>query len=332
MNRTKDIPPFETIQITDESGQVMPVKKGYPKKFKNYILLNANVYCAEGPAGVFLFQQIAKGDFSFWISYYFSNGRGRIKADIRRPTFELHFMLENDLYYKLKNLAMQPMKGLQYNLLYAPDIHNEVIMEGKVYVTFDVHFPLAVLEEIGGGDPQIRDFIARTQEHKTVELFRSPVFATPRMLYLLRVLQEHLSSNDGEMQLLPFEAAIRELLVLALIRKGTSKRGWTKYYHAEQLFYAEQTIRSGFDNPNILAEARGQTGLSDYKFRRTFSEIFAQNPSEFLHKLRMDAALELLADKNNRVKDVAYLVGYTDPNSFTTEFSHYFGHPPGQSR
>lgn len=54
--------------------------------------------------------------------------------------------------------------------------------------------------------------------------------------------------------------------------------------------------------------------------------------SEFIQHIRLEKAKDLLMNTNHTVSEVAFKVGYTDPNYFSRSFSKIYGFPPSHCR
>jgi AraC family transcriptional regulator len=52
-------------------------------------------------------------------------------------------------------------------------------------------------------------------------------------------------------------------------------------------------------------------------------------PYQYILKMKMDRAKELLMEDDTRVIDVAYQMGFSDQSHFTNTFKKYFGFSPG---
>jgi two-component system response regulator YesN len=65
---------------------------------------------------------------------------------------------------------------------------------------------------------------------------------------------------------------------------------------------------------------------------RTFKSVAGMNFNEYLTKTRMEAAAQLLANKKLKVKDIAKLTGYNNPNYFMKKFRSYFNTTPSRFR
>ncbi|USE33861.1 AraC family transcriptional regulator [Endozoicomonas sp. SCSIO W0465] len=71
--------------------------------------------------------------------------------------------------------------------------------------------------------------------------------------------------------------------------------------------------------------------MSPSTFHRNFRQMTASSPIQYLKKLRLSRARELLQDQGLRVNQAAAMVGYESPTQFSREFKRYFGLTPQQS-
>lgn len=60
--------------------------------------------------------------------------------------------------------------------------------------------------------------------------------------------------------------------------------------------------------------------------------IASENPTIYIRKARLHHAMELLRTTDRNISQVAYDVGFTDPNYFSRVFSEEFGMPPSGVR
>ena len=81
-----------------------------------------------------------------------------------------------------------------------------------------------------------------------------------------------------------------------------------------------------------LDEVSGKVDVSPYYFTRLFKEETGETFLEYLTKLRMDKAKELMKDQSISVKDICTRVGYADPNYFSRIFKKAVGMTPTEYR
>ncbi|MCO6487986.1 MAG: response regulator [Phaeodactylibacter sp.] len=72
--------------------------------------------------------------------------------------------------------------------------------------------------------------------------------------------------------------------------------------------------------------------LSHTQVYRKLKALTGRTPSQFIRSIRLDKARELLHSTDLNVSEIAYEVGYNDPNYFSRSFQQEFGVPPSSLR
>lgn len=72
--------------------------------------------------------------------------------------------------------------------------------------------------------------------------------------------------------------------------------------------------------------------LSKQRFSCLFKAQIGKSPMLYIKELKLTAAARKLLVSNDTVSDIAYEVGYEDPNYFIREFKSSFGYTPKQYR
>lgn len=68
--------------------------------------------------------------------------------------------------------------------------------------------------------------------------------------------------------------------------------------------------------------------MSPSAFHRTFKDVTASSPIQYLKKVRLSKAKVLLTEQGSRVNEAASEVGYESAAQFSREFKRYFGTSP----
>lgn len=85
--------------------------------------------------------------------------------------------------------------------------------------------------------------------------------------------------------------------------------------------YAEK-----FDVERLASMAR----MSPSAFHRAFKEITSDSPMQYLKKVRLTKARDLIVQENIKAYIAADQVGYESPSQFSREFKRYFGQSPAE--
>ena len=91
-------------------------------------------------------------------------------------------------------------------------------------------------------------------------------------------------------------------------------------------------LAASIDRPVRLEDAASVAFLSPFHFHRMFTRAFGETPHEFLRRLRIDRAKQLLARDHLPVTEVCLSVGYESLGSFSTLFRSFVGQSPADYR
>lgn len=93
----------------------------------------------------------------------------------------------------------------------------------------------------------------------------------------------------------------------------------------------ERVLRQKLDSRNHISKVARTLGMSERTLRRRLSESGVSFQS-LLDGLRKNRALELLANQDVSVEQIAFAVGFTDPHNFRRAFRRWTGATPGMLR
>jgi DNA-binding response OmpR family regulator len=143
----------------------------------------------------------------------------------------------------------------------------------------------------------------------------------------------------------PFDQ--RELLatienLIALRRQLQDKYDQGNIWHTnsnslpsmEQIFLEKikRSVEAHLDDERYSVDQLGdEIGMSRVQLHRKLKGLTGQSPGELIRVFRLQHAFELLKQKVGTVSEVAYMVGFSNPNSFSTSFSKHFGFAPSEA-
>ena len=81
---------------------------------------------------------------------------------------------------------------------------------------------------------------------------------------------------------------------------------------------------TNLDIPNLAR----QEDMSVSSFHTHFKKVTSHTPLQYIKKIRLNKAKDLIAKHNYQVVDAAYEMGYDSPSQFSRDFKSYFGYPP----
>jgi signal transduction histidine kinase/DNA-binding response OmpR family regulator len=71
-----------------------------------------------------------------------------------------------------------------------------------------------------------------------------------------------------------------------------------------------------------------EIGMSRAQLNRKLTALIDQSPNEFIRSMRLKRAAQLLGQNQSNVGEVAFMVGFSNPNYFTKCFRDYYGVAP----
>lgn len=96
----------------------------------------------------------------------------------------------------------------------------------------------------------------------------------------------------------------------------------SKIYLSKRIVQAKLFIDANFSKRICLQNIAGEACFSRFHFIRLFKSIYGKTPHQYLIKVRLENAKELL-QKGMPVTKVCFTVGFESAGSFSALFLHY---------
>lgn len=110
----------------------------------------------------------------------------------------------------------------------------------------------------------------------------------------------------------------------ALVRKRLALSGGL-----DQIGRAIKHIEDHLTEPLNVEMVARLVGMSPSGFHAKFKEATSQSPMQFVKRLRLNAARNLLLEGHSAT-EAAFQVGYSSASQFSREFSRQYGLPPSK--
>lgn len=159
----------------------------------------------------------------------------------------------------------------------------------------------------------------------------SRVFPTTSEIRL--VLQQLMDCPpERKLKKLYLEGKALELLAL-FCEEVTEKQNGSRELSREDcrcLLSAREFIDKKFLHPLTLSQIAQQCFLSETKLKQGFKICFNCTVYEYIVEKRMEMAYRLLQSRKYKVKDVVWMVGYSNTSHFIEAFKKRYGVTPGE--
>lgn len=94
-----------------------------------------------------------------------------------------------------------------------------------------------------------------------------------------------------------------------------------------------EIVLSRLDDPDLsIPELATNIGMNNMQMYRKLKAITGNTPTQFVRSIRLNQAVHLLNQSNLTISEIAYQVGFSDPNYFSRTFQSTFGKSPSDLR
>jgi AraC-like DNA-binding protein len=100
--------------------------------------------------------------------------------------------------------------------------------------------------------------------------------------------------------------------------------------HMDMLQPAFVYLHEHLHRPIAIRELAEQIGMSEKYFITFFKNTVGVTPGYYLYQVRMNRARDYLYLRTYSIKQIAELLGYPDPYTFSKAFKKYYNRPPSQ--
>ncbi|OME84165.1 hypothetical protein BK120_12985 [Paenibacillus sp. FSL A5-0031] len=120
-------------------------------------------------------------------------------------------------------------------------------------------------------------------------------------------------------------------LMMELLQSSTLQQQ-EKMNWPQQIKQATTYMEAEFHRLQSLDDVAAAAGLSKYYFTRMFTKTTGMSPMDFVTKLRIEKAVQLLRSSSLTVEEIAHTVGYSSGSYFSKVFRSRVGFPPADFR
>jgi AraC-like DNA-binding protein len=225
-------------------------------------------------------------------------------------------------------------KGYQ-NFLYQPwNVSDHYLPKQKLnifHICVDRHYYTTLLCDKEKWSSELKE---KLLDKKPIQGSMDNMQMSPQMFNIVNdILNCPLSGN---LRSIIIEAKILEFIALQLNQMVKEDHGKTtqkmKPADRDALFALKEFLNKTFTKEHSLRTLSKSFGLNEFKLKRGFKELFGTTVFDYLHDLKMEYARQRLSGEDVLINEVSGLVGYKNPNHFSTAFKRKFGINPTQLR
>lgn len=110
------------------------------------------------------------------------------------------------------------------------------------------------------------------------------------------------------------------------------KQGWLRAIFDPKIGTALRSIHASVSSPWTVESLADAAGMSRSAFALRFKELLGQTPLDYVTDWRMQKAIQLLQERDQKLVEVAQSVGYESDAAFSKAFKRVVGVAPGEYR
>lgn len=241
--------------------------------------------------------------------------------------------VESDFAGLSERMRMQ--KGMQ-NFIYKPESIDDHYVPAQpglnlLHLSIDRFYYATMLSEKEKWSADLKE---RLLNKKLIYGSMENMQMSPQMFQVVNDLLN--CPLTGSLRNLMIEAKVIEFIALQLnqLVKDKSHQPVPKIKSSDRdaLYALREFLHLHFAKSHSLRNLAMSFGLNEFKLKKGFKELFGTTVFDYLHDLKMEHARHLLAADEVLVNEVSGMVGYRNPNHFSTAFKRKYGVNPTQLR
>jgi AraC family transcriptional regulator, transcriptional activator of the genes for pyochelin and ferripyochelin receptors len=308
------------FSITLHTGAQLDFNPALPDRLKKKEVFPDTLYSI-GEWGSIFFQIFGLDGFGAVHSQFIVNEKISIHTRAHMESIRLHIVYKNNFH---SNSSLGELRFLErhFNMIYVPEvnIHSHFHTAGE-YCCFDITYSREYLQRFTPYVTGLGTFLDKTES----SLFSDTNhFSTHGMISVIENVMSHKYKNDFAKFYL--ESKALELLTLAFEKfdQGTLQKDGVKEPEVEKMKAVKEWIENNDNAPGTLREIARRVGTNEYKLKKDFKAVFGLTVFDYLLKMKLEKAKQMLLDTNLSVSQIAFETGYANQGHFTRAFHKEF--------
>lgn len=253
----------------------------------------------------------------------------RLISDIE--TVEMHFTLEGHSCTKEASSSKTYEFGNgQHNIVFSSGFKGVSDWAQGGMRVFEVNLlPMFFTRFLPDGHKMFKKF-KQAIDQKCNTILNSRNYPINAQMFL--VIHEILRCDRaGEFKKMFLESKVIELLLLQLEQIAEfDQRPLSKLTRRdiEKMYEVRELLLKNINHCHSLQTLAAAVGTNEFTLKKGFKEVFGKTVFQYLNELKMDHAKERLIKEDLLVGEVSAIVGYKNPQHFSTAFKKRYGITP----
>lgn len=245
----------------------------------------------------------------------------------------MHFNLQGRTSINQAGMAdAYELNSNQHNLFYGTKAEGKMKFDELAMKSFMIQFSKdSFLSLSKDGNESLRKFADNIVSGKPVAFSDNNLNID---LPLLNCIHSFLTcSYSDSLKKMFFLSKTIEMLVLQAESFDKTLRS-TSYlksdYDKERILFARDYLLKNAASPPSLVELSKIAGINEYKLKKGFKELFHQTAFAYLADVKLELAKHDLLEGKKQATEVAFELGYSSLQHFSSAFKKKFGISPSQ--
>lgn len=250
-------------------------------------------------------------------------------------TVEMHFTINGNSSTYINGINKNFGVGSNtHNIFYGKDLRGKMTWETNEMFIFEVNLNPAFFKNYLPDSALFSLFKKKMDKNEASSLSEHNHPITSQMLCIIKQI---INCNfKDEFKRLFLEAKVLELLLLQLEQIEAcsfclNDRNLVKEKNdIEKMYYVKDIINDNLFKKLTLSELSNKIQSNECTLKKAFKNTFNTTVFAYVKQQRMLKAKQMLLDSNTTINEVADVVGYKNPQHFSTAFKKHFGYVPSK--
>jgi len=248
-------------------------------------------------------------------------------------TVEMHFAIKGNSHSSIENFKRKFSIGQNsHNIFYGKDFRGSLEWNSKEMFFLEVNLKPSFFEQYLPSSGQFEVFkkLIQNKQAGIISPHNHPI--TSEMFLIINAIIN--CTLKHEFRKLFLESKVLELLLLQLNQMQQCE---LCFDHADaskkvidKMYLARDIVLRKLNDPMSLTELAKMVSTNEYTLKKEFKNVFGTTVFGYIRTTKMERAKNLLLHDNLSVSEISEIVGYKNPQHFSTAFKKQFGVSPTQ--
>lgn len=245
-------------------------------------------------------------------------------------SIEMLFLLRGSLYTSKGNpTERRSFKFNTHNLIHRPSCNTIIEFDQGETQFISIQLTPALFKNFMPLEKEFEAFNLLFQEQQAGYLMPTDLQISFPMEF---ILDEIIASTfTGHYRKIFLHAKVLELFLLQLNQcRNDADTSSISNDDKLKIQQAKQYIVNNYNQSITISMIAKHIGTNEFTLKKGFKELVGTTVFGYINDIKMDKAKKLLADKNTPITQVSEMIGYKNPQHFSTAFKKKFGVVPSK--